>query len=115
MPLDPTDAGLDRIVAVELDPDCFVKARPFDELELAAFRRDVEDVHPIVMLAGAAKLHLRLKRNARALPMPWTSARVLLFHAADTPQRELRVDYRRYAMPDYYTRVRNGVKSVEVS
>ena len=86
MPLDPTDAGLDRIVAVELDPDCFVKARPFDELELAAFRRDVEDVHPIVMLAGTAKLHLRLKRNARALPMPWTSARVLLFHAADTPQ-----------------------------
>jgi hypothetical protein len=47
--------------------------------------------------------------------MPWTSARVFLFHATDTPWGELRADYRRYAVRDYYTWVRNGVKSVEVS
>jgi len=86
MPLDPADAGLDRIVTVELDPDGLVEAGPLDELELAAFRRDVEDIDPIVMLAGPAKLHLRLKRNARALSRPWTCARAFLFHAADTSQ-----------------------------
>ena len=90
MALNPADAGLDRIVAVELHPDGLVEARPLDELELAAFRRDVENVHQIMMMAAPAKLHFRPKRNARAFPMPLTSARVILFHATDTLERDTR-------------------------
>ena len=115
MAFDPADARLDRIISIELDPNRLIQSGPFDEFELAAFRRQIECADLVMMLAASAQLHLRRQRNARALAMPWTSVRIFLFHAADTPLRELRVDYRRYAMPDYYTCVRNGVKSVEVS
>jgi hypothetical protein len=95
---------LDRVVTLELDPDGFVQPGTLDELQLAAFNRDIEDVHDIMMLTAPSKLDVSLQRNARAFPLSRLRACVwILLHAAAPSERRLRVNYRRYARRAYYT------------
>ena len=55
-PLDPADARLDGIQTVELFPHRLIEARPLDELELAAFARNVVDIDEVIALTAAAEL-----------------------------------------------------------
>ena len=63
----------------------YAEARPLDELELAAFARNVVDIDEIIALPAAAELDLGHKRNARALPLARAirsrAARNCLVHA----------------------------------
>jgi hypothetical protein len=70
---DPADVCLDRVDRVELDPDRFIEARALHEFEPATFGRDVVDIDPVVALATAPELNLRLQRNSGITPWKlWT-------------------------------------------
>lgn len=51
VPGDPADRPLDRCKSIEPDPHEFTDRRPFDELDLTARRRQVEDIHPEAVAA----------------------------------------------------------------
>ena len=61
--IEAADQALDRVEPFELYPHMLVDLRALDELELTAVRRDVVDVDPIGVLAGAPKRNIGVERN----------------------------------------------------
>src|SRR6185369_8576715 len=61
--IEAADQTLDRVEPFELYPHMLVDLRALDELELTAVRRDVVDVDPIGVLAGAPKRNIGVERN----------------------------------------------------
>jgi len=61
--IEAADQALDRVETFELYPDMLVDLRALNEFELTAVRRDIEDVDPIGVLAGAPQRNIRVERN----------------------------------------------------
>jgi hypothetical protein len=99
MSVHPTDVRFDRVETGKLHPDGFIEARALDELEPAPLRRDVMDVHHVMVMSAAPELHLRLQGDACAFPVPLRVCAPgapfdFVCHAAES-SKEVRQEYSR--------------------
>ena len=117
MPLHPANRGRDGIQPFELHPDRLVQPGPFDELDFAAFGRDIIDLDHVMVVTTTPQLNVGLELDAGALPLPRTpcSCTSSIVHAIEPLLAARDALQTEKVSRLYYTSARNGVKFVASS
>ena len=73
-PVQPANRSLDRLEAVELDPDALANDRSFDEFDLAAHGRTIKNAHSKSLQASAPNANFGLKGQSGGAARPRRTA-----------------------------------------